>query len=345
MTDCHASLRPDGRQTDSSLISVVMPIYCGERTLVKSMNSVLSQEVESMEVIALDDGSRDASWQIVTEFRDKRLVAVQHANRGLAATLNRGIELAQGTFIARQDQDDLVLPGRLKKQLDYLESNPDVAMVGTWAQIYSEDQPTDRYHRHPCTSEALRLELLFDNPFVHSSVMVRANVLREVGGYCEDKSRQPPEDYELWSRIARKYPVANLPEVLTIYREMPSSMSRTGVSPFLKNVVRIATENLQAILEPDYELDRCKALAEVYHGVSAPPAHFSRSAARAMLELASRRIGGAEGQWSDEFRACYSRLRRHIDSCFRQRSLRARLLAPARWLKNRFRHGGRDRVR
>jgi len=86
-------------------------------------------------------------------------------------------------------------------------------------------------HDHPTDNAALQFELLFDNPFLHSSTMLRKTSLDAVGGYSTDRSRQPPEDYELWSRLARRYKVANLPERLTIYREMPRSLVAGRIEP------------------------------------------------------------------------------------------------------------------
>lgn len=328
---------------DVVTVTAVVPVYGGELTLTEALRSVLAQNLSGLEVIVLDDGSPDASWRIASEIKDDRLIVLQHPNRGLAATLNRGIGLARGRYIARQDQDDLVLADRLEKQFMFLEAHPDVSMVGTWAQIYSGDLPTERYHRHPCSSEALKLELLFDNPFVHSSMMIRADVLREVGGYCEDKARQPPEDYELWSRIARYHRVANLPEVLTVYREMPGSMSRTGPSPFLENVIRIASENLSQVLSPCYSLEECAALADIYHrdGVSGVRMSLSKARARQMLELAAQKLGGDSAGWSDEFRASYRRMYTHLGSRFLQRKIPESLRVPIRWLRDHVLRRGR----
>jgi glycosyltransferase involved in cell wall biosynthesis len=327
---------------DAVRISAVVPVYGGELTLAEALCSILTQNFSGIEVIVLDDGSPDASLCIARGIKDDRLIVLHHANRGLAATLNRGISFARGRYVARQDQDDLVLAGRLEKQFAFLEAHPDVAMVGTWAQIYSGNMPTQRYHRHPCSSEALKLELLFDNPFVHSSMMIRTDVLRDVGGYCEDRSRQPPEDYELWSRVARQHRVANLPEVLTVYREMPGSMSRTGDNPFLKNVIRIASENLSHALSPRYSLEECNALADVYHrgGAGNSLASISRTQARQMLESAAQKLGGNKADWSEEFLVSYSRMRAHIDSRFLQRIIPTPLRAPMRWFRNQlFRRG------
>jgi glycosyltransferase involved in cell wall biosynthesis len=325
-------------------VSIILPVFNAGALLPGAINSIGTQAGVALEIIAIDDGSQDGSWEVLAAQTDPRIRASRQDNAGLAATLNRGIALAAGRYIARMDQDDVALPGRLAKQAAFLDDNPAVAMVGTWSQIYVNDSPTQRYHRHPCSNEALQLELLFDNPFVHSSMMIRADVLQEVGGYCEDKSRQPPEDYELWSRIARRHRVANLPEVLTVYREVAGSMSRSGESPFLANVVRIATENLAHVLGPRYTAADCSALAELYHRGGHPgfPSALTKTAARRMLEEAARRIGSNEANWSAEFRSSYARMRNHLDSRFLKRRIPRPLLNAALWMKRRLlqrRHG------
>jgi hypothetical protein len=132
----------------------------------------------------------------------------------------------------------------LEKQVSFLDKHPECAMVGTWAEIWEERSRTQRLHRHPADNSTLQFELLFDNPFVHSSVMLRKSALEYIGGYSTDPNRQPPEDYELWSRIAHEFQVANLPEALHIYRERVGSMSRKGPAPFLDHLVSISAENI-----------------------------------------------------------------------------------------------------
>jgi hypothetical protein len=129
-------------------------------------------------------------------------------------------------------------------QVEFLDTHPGHALVGTRAEIWVGDAPSHRFHDHPVDNVALRFELLFDNPFVHSSVMIRKSMLDEIGLYTTDSERQPPEDYELWSRMARRFHVANLAERLTVYREVPNSISRVGNNPFLKKMVLISSENL-----------------------------------------------------------------------------------------------------
>jgi hypothetical protein len=175
---------------------------------------------------------------------DPRMRVVHQDNAGLAASLNRGIALARGRYIARQDHDDLARPTRLEKQVAFLECDPGCALIGTRAEIWIGDRPTGRVHDHPTDDAALRFELLFDNRFVHSSVMIRKSALDEVGLYATDPARQPPEDYELWSRLMRRHRIANLPDRLTVYREVPGSLCRSGQDAFPERLVRIAAENL-----------------------------------------------------------------------------------------------------
>ncbi|MDH4186788.1 MAG: glycosyltransferase [Nitrospira sp.] len=232
----------------SPRVSVLLPVYNGAAYLRESIDSVLRQTSHEFELIIIDDGSHDGSAQIIQSIRDHRIRFYQQDNRGLAATLNRAIELSRGEYLARQDQDDISMPGRFETQLHYLDSHPACGLVGTWAEIISGAEKTGRFHRHAAANECLQFDLLFDNPFVHSSVMIRRSAVESVGAYATDPTRQPPEDYELWSRLARKWAVANIPEVLHIYREIPTSMSRDGVSPFRSRVVDISVENFQWLM-------------------------------------------------------------------------------------------------
>jgi glycosyltransferase involved in cell wall biosynthesis len=236
--------RNDSSRSTAVLVSVVLPVYNCPAYIGAAIKSILNQTFENFELIVIDDGSTDNTPEIIQTFLDTRIRFFQQPNQGLAATLNRGISLARGKYIARHDQDDIALPERLAKQVKFLDSQPACGMVGTWAEIYLEETKTPRAHRHPSDNLRLQYELLFNNPFVHSSMLLRKSALEQVGGYSTDRERQPPEDYELWSRIAHEYEIANLPEILQIYREVPRSMSRTGVSPFLNHLVTISAENI-----------------------------------------------------------------------------------------------------
>lgn len=313
-------------------VTVLMPVFNGEHYLATALESVLSQTgIDSMEILVINDGSKDSSATILDGYKDPRLKVIHQSNIGLAATLNKGIRLARGRYIARQDQDDLMVPGRLDKQFTYLESYPEIAMVGTWAQIRVGDLPDGRLHEHPTDSGVLKARLLFDNPFVHSSVMMRTKVALEMGGYSEDRSRQPPEDYEFWSRIARQHMISNLPEILTIYREVPSSMSRVGVNPFLSKVLKISSENLYAVLSTRWTLDDCLSLACLYHAAPGSPRRISRAEALEMTQAALMALAGSEAGWSTPMIAEAKRLKTHISSRFLQKIIPLKLRGLAHW--------------
>ena len=230
--------------SNQPLVSVLLPVYNGAGFLQGGIESILSQSYRNIELIIINDGSSDDSAKIISKFKDPRIRVYHQENQGLSATLNRSINLAKGEYLARQDQDDLSLTERLEKQVSFLDAHPSCGMVGGWAEIWVGNVKSDRVHQHPTESSHLKYDLLFDNPFVHSSVMLRKSACETVGLYSTDKARQPPEDYELWSRVARHFEVANIPEVLLVYREVPNSMSRAGMSPFLDRVINISVENL-----------------------------------------------------------------------------------------------------
>jgi hypothetical protein len=227
-------------------VSVVLSVRNGSTDLPKAIATILAQTFVNFELIAIDNGSTDETGPFLDRIADPRVRVYHQADAGLAAALNRGISLARGRYVARQDHDDWALPTRIEQQVRFLDSHPGHALIGTRAEIWIGNRPTGRFHDHPTEDEALRFELLFNNPFVHSSVMMRKTALDQIGGYTTDPARQPPEDYELWSRIARQFRVANLPERLTIYREVPSSMSRAGAHPFKRSLVLLSAENLAA---------------------------------------------------------------------------------------------------
>ncbi len=279
------------------VVSVVLPVYNCPRYVGQAIESVLEQTYADFELIVIDDGSTDETPDVLRRYEDSRIRLITQANRGLATTLNRGIELARGRYIARQDQDDICFPDRLARQVTFLDANPACALLGTWAEIWIEDAKTDRAHRHPSDNPTLQFELLLNNPFVHSSVMLRRAALAEVGGYSTDHGRQPPEDYELWSRIARQFEVANIPEILHAYREIQGSMSRIGPSPFMNHLVTICAENIAwaAGLEPSHPqvVNIAALMHNADHRVQDPPDFVEM---RRILVRAAARVAPEEGQ-------------------------------------------------
>ena len=252
--------------SDLPLVSVILPVHNGGVYLHAAISCILDQDYQKLEVIIIDDGSSDDSGSTIRSFNDPRIQIFKQTNQGLAATLNRGIALARGKYIARQDQDDLSNPDRISLQVAYTEDHPNCVLLGSWAQIMEVDRLVERFHRHPVDELMLRYQLLFNNPFVHSSVLLRRSALLQVGGYTTDPERQPPEDFELWSRLSRIGSVANIGEVLLTYREIPGSMSRVGPSPFRLRLIMICAENIAAATGLPSDDSSIRAIAALTHG-------------------------------------------------------------------------------
>ena len=226
-------------------VSVLLPVYNGDRFLRESIDSILAQDFSDFELIVINDGSSDDSGAIIKGYRDDRIRYVVQDNQGLPAALNRGLEMANGDILVRQDQDDISLPERISRQVRRLDEDETLALVGSWAEIIDEtDMPDGRVHRHPTELAALRLESMFNTPFVHSAVAIRKCTLTSLRGYSTDPHRQPPEDFELWSRLLRFANATNIPEVLVRYREVSTSMSRVMRRYFVERMVRLSAENL-----------------------------------------------------------------------------------------------------
>lgn len=248
-------------ESSAPIISVILPVYNAGSYLKDAIDSILNQTFRDFEFIIINDGSTDNSLETIKAFDDSRIVLIDQANMGLAATLNVGISKAKGKYIARQDQDDISYPERLEKQVDYLESNKEVVLLGTWARIISEDTKLNNtFHQHPHLSSILKFDLLFNNPFVHSSVIFKTDLVKSIGGYDETKGLY--EDYKLWSRLAEEGEVANLKEVLIDYRHHASGMSK-NFEFYSDNLFKQSLANFEQFLAK--QSPEISDLAAVYH--------------------------------------------------------------------------------
>lgn len=226
------------------LVSVVMSVYNGQEYLNLAIDSILLQSHKNLEFIVVDDGSTDHSAHIIKGYKDSRIRYIHQHNKGLSAALNIGIAKASGEYIARMDADDISYPRRIEKQVQFLEQNRRVGMVGTSFDLIDVHGYITGQSYHLDRDQDLNLEFLLRNPFGHGTVMIRRAILASVGGY---DNKQPIEDYELWWRTAKKYEVANLPEQLYGYRILASSMSKSGSAkrqePITKLTGRIWSES------------------------------------------------------------------------------------------------------
>jgi glycosyltransferase involved in cell wall biosynthesis len=209
-------------------ISVLMPVYNGERYIREAVESVLDQTFGDFELLALDDGSTDKSAAILREYeaRDGRVRVFSRENRGLVLTLNELIAKARGHYLARMDADDICLPPRFEKQLEFLDSHREYVLVGSFQEVINSSGQRIGVIRHPINHEEIdHLQLKGCCCLSHSSVMLRASAVKSLNGY--DPQFAYAEDLELWLRMAEHGKIANIPEVLILYRIHEDSISES----------------------------------------------------------------------------------------------------------------------
>jgi len=195
-----------------------MSAYNEQENISRAIESILNQTFADFEFIIIDDGSTDATNQIIDSYsqEDDRIILISKKNTGLADSLNAGIGISMGDYIARMDADDLSAKERLYIQLTFLEDNSNIALVGTWAYLIDLYRNTKKECKPPTSDRDIRKYMQKDNPFIHSSVMFRRHVIGKVGYYNLVKGM---EDYDLWLRIAKDYKVANMPLFLVTRHE------------------------------------------------------------------------------------------------------------------------------
>ncbi len=196
-------------------VSVLMPVYNGERYIAEAMESVFAQTFRDFELLIVEDGSTDNSLSVIQKFNDERLRVLRNdGNKGLMVTRNRAIQESKGRYLAFLDCDDVALPTRMEKQVAYLEAHPEIGLLGSWVQpIDEEGKNSGEVWQKDASPEEIPSTLFCDNYFSQSSVMIRREVL-SVGLYREASV----EDYDLWIRIVRVYKTWNLQEVLVRHR-------------------------------------------------------------------------------------------------------------------------------
>ena len=228
MTACTNSLAPfpaieswKGNTERNIVVSVVMPVYNQEKYVQDAIESILNQTFQDFELIVVNDGSDDNSESKILSCRDERIVYVRNEeNQGNYPARNIGIAKAKGRYVAVMDADDLAFPTRLEQQFTYLENHRDLCVVGS-GFTFSD---TLRKCRHPLGDEEIRLALLDRNSFMHASLMIRMEALRELGGYNE--AYRYASDYDLVCRLVLYGKVENLPDILMIYRCHPDQISQ-----------------------------------------------------------------------------------------------------------------------
>ena len=204
-------------------LSVIMPVYNGEAYLCQAIDSILKQTFRNFEFIIFSDASTDGSEKIIHAYEDSRIKFVRNTdNQGNYPSRNKGLKMATGKYICVMDADDVAYPHRFDVQYRYLENHPDVLAVGTHYDFSIQGKTMKR--NLPLSYEDVQIALLSDNHFLHSSLMVRTEAMRKIGGY--DEKYVYSSDYDLLSRLALSGKIENLPDILMMYRLHDTQISQ-----------------------------------------------------------------------------------------------------------------------
>ena len=238
----------------SPRVTVLMAVYNGEVYLRQAIDSILAQTYQDFEFLIINDGSTDNTASILGSYNDQRIRVVNNdENIGLTRSLNKGLGLACAELIARQDADDISHPSRLEKQIEFMDSHSSVVLLGTQARYINEK---GRVRTSPLwwkatTPDGIKFQSMFDNPFFHTSVIFRREVIWGMEkGY--DEMFLTSQDFELWSRLLKKYCVTNLKESLVDQRCHSNAISRSYSSKNAHRVEQVFRDNLESLLEDGY---------------------------------------------------------------------------------------------
>lgn len=215
---------------DTSLISVIIPCYNASRFLNAAVASIVNQTYKNLEILLINDGSSDNTLSIIEHWheKDERIKVVNNTvNLKLIKTLNKGISLSSGSYIARMDADDIALPDRLEKQLKYMQDNPAVDIISTYCKYINADDSIHSINTHFCcsTHSALSFMAIFESPLLHPGVFAKSALFKE-NLYADKPSAAHVEDYELWCRLLNKgFRLGAITEYALLYRRNPESVS------------------------------------------------------------------------------------------------------------------------
>lgn len=235
------------------LVSVIMAAHNAEKYIAEAVESVINQTYKNWELIIVDDASSDSTSTIIERCmkRDSRIKGIHlEKNSGQAFAQNKAIEMSSAEYIATLDSDDVAMPHRIAAQVEFLEYNTDIDMVGSYAELIDEDGNVIGKKKKPTKNEEIRFPLLLQTQFIHPSICIRKNVLIDVG--CYSMNSLYTEDYDLWSRLlARGCKFANIDGPLIRYRVHPESITQAKKSRSIgtRNALKTNARNVARFID------------------------------------------------------------------------------------------------
>lgn len=231
------------------IVSVVMSVYNGLPYLEEAVQSILEQTFEDFELIIINDGSADGSKALLEHLAgsDDRIRLLHQENQGLIASLNRGVDIARGKYIARMDADDISYPERLERQVDFLNNQPDVGILGTQVETIDTNGTVQKQFSFPTDPAVVAWRLMFECCLTHPSIMMRRSLASGLNGYAEDALHA--EDYELYTRALLCTNIVNLPDTLHQLRRWDGTITATKRDIQIWTCCRVAASLHTKILD------------------------------------------------------------------------------------------------
>ena len=227
-------------------VTVVIPAYNAEQYLPDAIDSILKQSFQDIEIIIIDDHSKDRSWEVIQEFakRDSRIRAYRNSrNLGIAGNRNKGTSLATGKYLVWQDADDISLPTRIEKQFQFMESHPDVGIVGGYIELFRGCK-TIAVRKYSPDDTSLRRCIFRYSPIAQPAAMIRLEALHKAGEY--NLNYPPAEDIDMTFRIGEYYKLANIEEIVLRYRESDVSATFTRLRKMELSTLAIRRKNFNS---------------------------------------------------------------------------------------------------
>jgi glycosyltransferase involved in cell wall biosynthesis len=202
-------------------ISVLMPVYNCRLYIEDSVSSILKQTVSDFEFIIIDDCSNDGTFEYLKSLTDRRITVVRKPkNTGYTVSLNMGLQLAKGNYVARMDGDDISLPDRFEMQVEFMDKNPDVAVCGGGYRVIGSDIE----FIPKLSNDEMVLDLLSLTPIAHPTAFLRNNILKK-NNIQYSPEYEPAEDYKLWTVLSNYGKLANIKDIILLYRKHPNQTS------------------------------------------------------------------------------------------------------------------------
>lgn len=256
--------------TKNPLVTVLMAVYNGEKCVKHTIESILNQTFKDFEFLIVNDGSTDRTLDVIRSYKDERIIIHNNEiNMGQTKSLNIGLRLACGKYLARIDAGDVSMPKRLERQVTYIENNPGITVFGTSAFRYNDSRKVIDVVHMPKSPFAMLQRIFFTSPLVHVSVLMNREKILHIGGY--DENYEILADYELWSRlIQNNYRLANIREVLVGYMVSPESVGAKNLKGKSDiEAIKIIQSNVNKLTNLSISLEQATNLCKLFtHNMS-----------------------------------------------------------------------------